>query len=420
MARGRRAWLAGVAVALVAGSTVVALGVSRPVAERVDAVDTDLGPEAVERGAYLARVANCSGCHTRPGGEHLAGGRRLETDFGEFTTPNITADPDAGIGDWSRDAFRAALLGGRRADGAPLYPACPYPSFTHARPVDVDAVYAYLQATEPVEQEADPHALDFPFGMRWLVNVWQWAFFEPGGLEPAQGRGADWARGRYLVEGLGHCSGCHKQRNGFGATRAAATAPGGHVDGWYAPSLHSVDEAGLQGLSVARGARFLRSGKLGDRTMLGPMAGVVFESLQHLSSADARAMATYLQALPDTAVTGQRAPIRPSKAALERQMATGQRLYGVHCADCHGEAGEGSGGAVALAGNRTVTLPDPANVIRMIREGGYPAATEGHPYPHGMPPFPQLNDREIAAITSYIRRSWGNHATPVTSTAVAE
>lgn len=420
MAGGRRLWLAALAVALVLGAAGVAVVANRPAAERVEAPRGELEPGAAERGAYLARVANCSGCHTRPGGEYMAGGRRLETDFGEFVTPNITSDRDTGIGDWSREAFRAALLDGRRADGAPLYPACPYPSFTHARPGDVDALYAHLQSTEAVGREAAAHELDFPFGMRALVHLWQWAFFEPGGLEPVAGRSDEWVRGRYLVEGLGHCSGCHKQRNFLGATREAAAAPGGHVEGWYAPSLYSRDEAGLQGLSVERGARFLRSGKLDDRRMLGPMAAVVFDSLQHLSTDDARAMATYLRALPDTAITGHRAPIRPTEAALERQMAAGERLYRDHCADCHGDTGQGSAGAVALAGNRAVTLPDPANVIRMIRYGGYPAATEGHPYPFGMPPFPQLSDREIAAVTTYIRRSWGNDAAPVTGAALTD
>jgi mono/diheme cytochrome c family protein len=214
---------------------------------------------------------------------------------------------------------------------------------------------------------------------------------------------------------LGHCSACHKQRNAFGATREAASVPGGHVDGWYAPSLHSAEEAGLQAMSVDAGARLLGAGAGADHVMLGPMAAVVFDSLQHLSHDDARAMATYLHELPEVTVEGRRGPIRPGEAALERQMIAGDRLYARHCADCHGDAGAGSDGVVALAGNRAVTQADPTNVVRIIRKGGFPAATEGNPYPHGMPPFPQLSDGEVAALTSYIRNSWGNNAAPITA-----
>ncbi|MFW5969373.1 MAG: c-type cytochrome, partial [Halofilum sp. (in: g-proteobacteria)] len=216
--------------------------------------------ERVERGRYLARVGNCSGCHTERGGEPLAGGFTLETEFGTFRTPNITPDAETGIGDWSREQFRDALRRGERADGAPLYPACPYPSFTHARAEDIDAIHAWIQSIDPVEHETRDHDLDFPYGVRGLVNAWQWTFFEPGELEPEEEKDERWHRGRYLVEGLGHCNECHRDRGTFGAVREAADAPGGTIHGWYAPSLNSPDEAGLQQWSTEEAADLLRSG----------------------------------------------------------------------------------------------------------------------------------------------------------------
>ena len=377
-------------------------------------------PERVERGRYLARVGNCGGCHTEPGGEPLAGGLVLETDFGTFHTPNITPDRATGIGDWSPAQFRAAMLRGQRSDGSPLYPACPYPSFTHVRADDLDAIYAWIRSMDPVEHETRAHDLDFPYAMRGLVNLWQWAFFEPGRLAERDGQDEQWHRGRYLVEGLGHCNECHRERGTFGNVREASDAPGGMIHGWYAPSLNSPWEAGLQLWSTAEAADFLRSGKGRDTAMVGPMAGVVYDSLQHLRRDDARAMAAYLRTRPTAEIEASGYQVRPSPARVEAMMKRGKRLYSEDCADCHGESGEGGDGVSALAGNRAVTMQNPTNIVRMIRRGGFPASTPGNPYPHGMPPFHGYSDRDIAAVATYIRQSWGNSAPPVSTIGLAE
>ena len=410
-------------VAMAAAVVAAALGIApggtqRPAADEV-ATDLDRS-ERVERGRYLARVGDCAGCHTAPGGEPMAGGFALESPYGTFHVPNITPDAETGIGDWSRRQFRDALLRGRRPDGKALYPACPYPSYTRARARDIDAVFAWLQSLPPVEHRTRAHDLDFPYGFRPLVNAWQWLFLEPGRLRPAADRSGEWRRGRYLVEGLGHCNECHRQRGAFGALRETDAAPGGLVHGWYAPSLASPDEAGLQGWSVERAADFLTSGRSRDAVMLGPMAGVVHDSLQHLRSADARAMAAYLREMPRREVAPDEAWRQPPKRRIEPMMKQGARMYGEQCADCHGEDGRGEPGVVSLAGNRTVTQRNPANVVRMIRRGGFPASTPGNPYPHGMPPFQQLSDPEIAALATYIRRSWGNDATAVSTIGMPE
>ncbi len=415
MKRATRRWI--VPAALLLGAVVVTAVMTTGGGDGRSARESagSAGADEVERGRYLARVGNCTGCHTEPGGETLAGGLALETRFGTFRTPNITPDHATGIGEWSKGQFRDAMLRGRRADGAPLYPACPYPSFTHARAGDIDAIHAWIRSLDPVEHDTRGHDLDFPYGIRSLVNLWQWAFFEPGSLEKEGPADERWRRGRYLVEGLGHCSECHRDRGTFGAVHEAMDAPGGMIHGWYAPSLNSPEEAGLQQWSTAEAANFLRSGKGRDTAMVGPMAGVVFDSLQHLRDDDARAMAEYLRTLPTAAIEASGYRARPSAETVKAMMERGEQLYARDCADCHGDAGEGDDGVAALAGNRAVTMQNPANIVRMIRGGGFPASTPGNPYPHGMPPFPEYGDRDIAAVATYIRQSWGNEAPPVST-----
>lgn len=419
MNRAVRLWIVPAAL-LASALAVVAMMTTGGGDEDPAAADERAGSASAERGRYLARVGNCTGCHTEPGGEPLAGGLALETDFGTFRTPNITPDAGTGIGGWSREQFRGAMLQGQRADGSPLYPACPYPSFRHARAEDIDAIHAWIQSIDPVERETRGHDLDFPYGIRGLVNIWQWAFFEPGPLERDEARDERWHRGRYLIEGLGHCNECHRDRGAFGAVREATDAPGGMIHGWYAPSLNSPDEAGLQRWPTAEAADFLRSGKGRDATMVGPMAGVVFDSLQYLRPDDARAMAEYLRTLPSAEIEASGYRPRPSPETVEAMMERGGRLYARDCAGCHGDSGEGDDGVGALAGNRAVTMKNPTNIVRMIRRGGVPASTPGNPYPHGMPPFQEYGDRDIAALATYIRQSWGNDAPPVSTIGLAE
>ncbi len=372
-------------------------------------------PEQVARGEYLARIGNCAGCHTAPGGADFAGGRAIDSLFGTFYAPNITADADTGIGRWSADDFWQAMHNGKRADGSAMYPACPYPNYTHVHREDIDAIYAYLRSLPPVQQQNRAHELSFPASARPLVSLWQWLFFKPGSFQDDPSQTPAWNRGAYLVQGLGHCSACHAERNAFGVSRGDGSAPGARIRNWYAPSLYSSAEAGLQAWPVEKGAALLRHGKAEEASAMGPMADVVFQSLQYLTEADAMAMATYLHALPDhdTEPAVRLLPVR--QADLPAVMQRGQKIYEEHCQDCHGRDGEGSLAAPALAGNRAVVLADPTNLLNVIRDGGYPPSTGGNPRPYGMPPFGFLNDVELAALATYIRTSWGNAGTPVSS-----
>lgn len=127
----------------------------------------------IERGADLALIGNCSDCHTAVGGRSYAGGRPLKTPFGVMYGPNITPDPDTGIGRWSQDAFVRAMREGVGVDGSELYPAFPYEHYARVADDDLRALYAYLMTREPVHAERIAHELRFPFNIRPLVRVWK-------------------------------------------------------------------------------------------------------------------------------------------------------------------------------------------------------------------------------------------------------
>ena len=363
-----------------------------------------VSPEMLEKGAYLARAGNCMGCHTAQGGADYAGGRAIETPFGVIHAPNLTPDPETGLGRWTPDAFWRALHHGRSQDGRLLYPAFPYPQYTRVVRADADALFAYLQSLEPVHAPAKPHQLSFPFNTQAALAVWRALYFRAEQWQPAAQAPAEWNRGAYLVQGLGHCGACHSARNSWGASVEEGMLRGGMMalQDWYAPALGGA--LGTQQDLV----HLLQTGVSASASASGPMAEVVFRSTQYLSTDDLQAMAAYLQTLP-----APQAPAVPVVPASDAPL--GAKVYTQHCAQCHGEQGEGRPGAfMALAGNRAVNLPDGSNVVRMVLQGGYPPATAGNPRPHGMPPFShQLSDAQIAAVSSFVRQSWGNMAPAV-------
>ncbi|WP_066340662.1 cytochrome c [Azohydromonas lata] len=370
-------------------------------------------PEAIVRGAYLARAGNCMGCHTARGGEPYAGGRPLETPFGTVVAPNLTPDRDTGLGAWTAGEFWRALHNGRSRDGRLLYPAFPYPNYTLVTREDSDALFAYLQTLAPVARRNDAHALRFPYKLQASLAVWRALYFRPARLEPDPAKTAQWNRGSYLVQGLGHCVACHAPRNWMGATESAQALGGGLIpmQNWYAPPLApGHGEAGAAPWSVDEIAQLLGTGFTLRGAAMGPMAEVVYGSTQHLGDADLRAMAVYLQSLP--AASDAEAP---AERAGAQTLKLGGKLYGDHCAACHGDAGQGAPGAYpALAGNRAATMASPNNLVKALLHGGFPPATQGNPRPYGMPPFKQLlSERDIAAVATYVRQSWGNQGSTV-------
>jgi mono/diheme cytochrome c family protein len=384
--------------------------------EQAEAFNTT--PQQVERGRYLALAGNCAGCHTTRGGQPYAGGLPLETPFGTIYSSNLTPDTQAGIGGWSSAHFWRAMHNGRSKDGRLLYPAFPYPNFTKVTREDSDAIYAYLRSVAPAPVPNRAHRLRFPYDTQAALAVWRALSFKPETFVANAGKPAEWNRGAYLVDGLGHCIACHGSRNSLGATETQLGLSGGliAVENWYAPSLNDPREAGVAAWAAADVVALLKSGVAPRGSVMGPMADVVFRSTQYLSDADLTAMASYLKDLPGVAKS--EAPARttvPNRRDLGT-MARGGKIYDQRCAYCHGDQGQGATGAYPpLAGNRAVNMARPTNLIQVVSHGGFLPSTPGNPRPYGMPPFGQVLDAaEVAAVLTYIRGSWGNDSAPVT------
>jgi mono/diheme cytochrome c family protein len=372
----------------------------------------------VQQGEYLARAGDCIACHTEPGGELFAGGRAMPTPFGTLYSTNITPDRETGIGTWSADQFYGTMHSGRFPDGGLVYPAMPFASYTKVTRADSDAIFAFLRSVPAVRQRNRANELRFPYNNRTLILGWRTLFFQEGEYKPDPGQSAEWNRGAYLVQGLGHCSMCHSPINALGGTSESRAFQGGLIpmQNWYAPSLTSNREAGLGEWSLEEITDLLRIGISRRGVVYGPMAEVVYNSLQYLTDADTRAMAIYLKSLAPTGGSESAASTVPrSERSLLLEL--GKRVYDAQCASCHATDGRGMPpNYPPLAGNQSIQMASAVNPIRMVLNGGYPPGTQGNPQPYGMPPFAQaLTDDEVAAVVSFIRVSWGNRGSPVSA-----
>ena len=364
------------------------------------------------KGAYLARIGNCAACHTARGGDAMAGGKRLATDFGSFYTSNLTPHPTRGLGAWTSDDFWQALHHGKSRDGRLLYPAFPYTNYTQVTREDSDALFAYFRTLPASNQANRAQELRWPYNTQWALGVWRWLYFKPAPEVRSNTELTAAERGSYLVHGLGHCSACHTPRNRLGATTGdqltGAEVPG---SGWLAPDVgdRSSTKRWTQGDMV----QYLQRGQSVHGTANGPMAEVVLGSTQYLTDRDARAMAAYL--VPSTSLIPSSPAVLPTIQTTNTTTSLGPRLYEKHCANCHGAAGQGVAGAYpALAGNSTVNAATASNLVQITLQGGFAPATAGNPQPFGMPPFQlQLSNQELASLLTFIRSAWGNTALPV-------
>lgn len=340
----------------------------------------------------------------------------MATPFGSLFVPNITPDDETGIGQWTADDFYRMMHTGVSRDGTLLYPAMPFASYSRVTRADSDAIFAYLMSVAPVKQANRAHELRFPFNNRDLLIGWRTLYFKEGEYTADPKQSTQWNRGAYLVQGLGHCAMCHTAINMLGGSSESKAFEGGMIpnQNWYAPSLTSNQEAGLGNWAIKDIADLLQIGVSHRATVYGPMAEVVYNSLQYLSDADAEAMAVYLKALPQR--DAEPPPTSQARLVNPAVMELGRKVYGLQCAICHGEEGKGQPPAYPpLAANQSLTMSSPVNSIRMVLNGGYAPGTTKNPRPHGMPPFSHiLNDDEVSAVVTYIRVAWGNSGTPVT------
>ena len=372
-------------------------------------------PETIAHGKALVEAGDCASCHTADPAKPFAGGKAIDTPFGAIYSPNLTPDRDTGIGTWSDQDFRRALREGVAPNGSRYYPAFPYPYFTRLTRDDIQAIRAYLATLTPVHNSAPPPALRWPLNYRVLMRGWDWLFFKPGILMPDQQKSTEWNRGRYLVEGPGHCGACHTPKNVFGADRRTHAFGGGLVQDQFAPRLDAAERSGLKSWSVDDIVEYLQSGRNGRSHAGGLMAEVVTNSTALMSDADVRAIAVYLKDLP----AGEREPnvLPPS----QEQMSDGQKVYRGACVACHEVDGSSAPGIYPpLPGNANLQSAIADSTLRIILDGAHTLTTPRAPNPGSMPAYAdKLSDEQIADVTTYIRNSWGNSASAVTAAQVA-
>jgi mono/diheme cytochrome c family protein len=375
--------------------------------------------ELVSRGEMLAGIGNCGVCHTRQGGGRYAGGLALPTPFGTLYTTNITPDPETGIGAWSEAAFLRAMRQGVDREGRHLYPAFPYDYFATATDEDLRAIYAYLMTREPVSAAPQANALPFPFNIRLLMAGWNLLFLRSEVFEPDPDRDAEWNRGAYIVEGLGHCGACHSPRNILGA--AVKTGPraygGGAAEGWYVPPLNADTPAPVPWTQIAI-VNYLIDGWDEDHGIAaGPMRPVT-DDLYEQSEDDVFAIAAYVMSLKGDARPeeeqnalaeaarsfanvvewgGLETPPVPDDPVMQQ----GAAVFEAQCATCHR-----SGGLPApLALSTVVNAPDPDNLIRIVFFGINPPPMGS--LDRSMPGRAiQISDDEMAALAAFVRERY--------------
>lgn len=384
-------------------------------------------PDAVEQGRYLAIAGNCMSCHTSADGQSFAGGVAFETPFGRLYSTNITPDPETGIGQWTLEQFTRALREGVRPDGAHLYPAFPYTSFTNVSDADASALFAYLKTVAPVNAPASENELSFPFNQRWLLGLWKTMYFEPGRYRPDESKSAEWNRGAYLVQGLGHCGACHTPRTFLGAEDPDRAFHGGtykdKIDDklldWSASDL-TPGPNGLGQWQEGEIAQYLHEGHNARAAVFGGMNEVIANSTSNLTAADTKAIAAYLKSLPPS-------PLQAGSKPDDDVMQTGSQLYDVHCGTCHLPTGLGSiDTGPPLVGSAVALAADPATLINITLYGAQkprvgPPEKWHEPSWKIMEPFAdKLTDEETAALLSFIRNSWGNQAGAVTTKQVTQ
>ena len=427
--RRRSVWARTSALAAGTISLGAALLGWRPAIAPVAAASANIYSAAViEKGRVLAAAGDCIVCHTAPGGVPNAGGRAMDTPFGTVYSTNLTPDATTGIGAWSFSAFQRAMREGISRDGHHLYPAFPYTAFTKASDDDLTAIYAHLMAQPAAASSVPQTNLAFPFNLRPLMALWNAVYLAPGVVPAVAVQSADWNRGAYLVNGLGHCGACHTGRNALGAERGGnATFAGAMVDGWEAPPLTSLSHAPVPWTEgeLFNYLRFGHSAQHGSAS--GPMAPVV-RQLGALPEADVRAMAVYLASFNAPAASRGAVPARPVAEALaaalvEQSSAQGtareakltgpaQRLFNTACGACHhdGDGPQLLGQNIPLALNSNLHGARPDNLLRVILEGIQEPATRSIGF---MPAFKHnLDDEQLAQLAAYMRQRFAPDKPP--------
>ena len=266
--------------------------------------ESELAPRTADlaNGETMFHAGGCASCHATPGEEdktRLGGGLALNTAFGTFRAPNISPDPQHGIGSWSEIEFVNAMLRGVGRNGEHLYPSFPYTSYQRMTVDDVRDLFAFMKTLPAVERPSEPHDLKFPFNVRRAVGLWKLLYMDGRTFQPDPTREAALNRGAYLVEGPGHCAECHSPRDSLGGIipeRRFAGGPDPEGKGWV-PNI-TPHEDGLASWSANDIAYLLESGFTPDYDSVGSSMADVVANTSKLSAEDRAAIAAYLKSLP--------------------------------------------------------------------------------------------------------------------------
>jgi mono/diheme cytochrome c family protein len=387
------------------------------------------GADLVARGEYLARAADCAACHTAPGGKPFAGGVAFKLPMiGTLYSTNITPDKDTGIGAWSDEDFVRALHDGIDKEAERLYPVFPYTSYTLMTRDDALAIKAYLFSLKPINYRPPANDVAFPFNQRYLMTFWN-LLFKPGHrFEPNADQPADWNRGAYLVEALGHCGDCHTPRNLLFGLKSHEKFAGALIQGWKAYNITPDPKWGIGAWSDEQVGSYLSQGHAEGRSSAsGPMAEVVDNSLRFLTDDDVAAMSTYLKSVPAVSDAGGAAAVQTPAATEQITGSTGLnagsqplglRVFEGACASCHSFDGTGVIFSNAtLLGTRTVNDPAGTNATRAILQGTHLHTSLGKIF---MPEFGNgYSDAEIAALVNFVTSRFGTSASALTPDEVA-
>jgi mono/diheme cytochrome c family protein len=391
--------------------------------------DETTSPPA-NKGEYLARAGDCVSCHSVPGGKAFAGGLKMGTPLGNIYSTNITPDPETGIGNYSLADFDRAVRQGIAKDGHHLYPAMPYPSYAKLTDADMAALYNFFMKQVPAVHQANkPDEIPSYLSFRWPLAIWNLLFTSSGSYVANPAHDAEWNRGAYLVQGLGHCGACHTPRGVAWEEKALDGSSsdylsGAELDAWYAPDLRGDVRTGLGNWSKDDIAAFLKHGHNRNGTAFGSMTDVLNNSTPYMSDSDLNAIAVYLKSLPATSSQQTVAYDDATTTALRagHTAQTGAAVYTGTCANCHGIDGKGFAPYIPpLAGNPVVLETDPSSLINLVLNASNPLVVEGTPDAYRMPQFrQQYSDQQIADVVSFIRNGWGNQAPAVTADQVAK
>jgi mono/diheme cytochrome c family protein len=379
----------------------------------------------VERGEYLARAADCEVCHTAEGGRPYAGGQAFVLPFGTLYSTNITPDPTTGIGGYSDANFLDAMHKGIGKGDTRLYPAMPYASYTYMSDADALAIKAYLFSLPPVKAPAPQNTLAFPFNQRALMSIWSVLFNPDQRFEPNTERSAQWNRGAYLAEAMGHCGECHTPRNLFFALNNRQKYAGAVQAGWRAYNITSDQNSGVGSWSDGDLGHYLSMGHADGRgTAAGPMGEAVEASLKYLKPDDIGALVAYVRSVASISTADlpaprtSPAPRTPAESQTARVDPHGKAVFEGACAGCHGWTGQSPIIPFAsLTGTRAVNDPTAINVAQVIIHGGPRHIAND---PSNMPAFGSTySDAEIASVANYVTARFGAKGSELTAANIA-